>query len=274
LYYGKKINKRKKDDDFLLLPTANPTLSELVALKLTVESGIGYYRSQAQCRAVERAFIMNYTYGAEFGKHVLRPSHYDRVIPNYFDGNDFEFKEEKANYLLFIGRLIEAKGIKIAVKVADALGKKLYIAGQGALEWNPVTGYLKGKDFEVQSLNIEYIGVADKNMRRELMANASCVLVPSLYAEPFGGVNVEAQLSGTPVLTTPFGAFPETVIDGETGFICHTNDDFIEKAQKVGGLDPKKIRKHAERYLMDNVKYEYQKWFDLLYSLYFSKLDK
>jgi len=157
----------------------------------------------------------------------------------------------------------------IAVKVADAMNKKLLVAGQGALEWNRAKGYLRGKDFEVTSPNIEYIGFVDKVKRKKLLSDAECVLVPSLYAEPFGGVNVEAQLSGTPVLTTAFGAFQETVKHGETGFICYSNDEFIENAKKVKDLDPKVIRKHAERYLMDNMKYEYQAWFDSLYSLYF-----
>lgn len=269
-----EIRKRKKDDDFLLLPVANPALDELVGLKLTVESGVGYSRSQAKFRAFESAFIMNFTYGAEFGKHVIRPSAYDRVIPNYFNESDFEYTEQKEDFFLFIGRLIEGKGIKIAVKIADALGKKLLIAGQGALEWNPETGYLRGRDFEVTSPNIELIGYADKDTRKFLMSKAQCVLVPSLYAEPFGGVNVEAQLSGTPVLTTPYGAFQETVRHGVTGYLCYTNEEFIENARKIGDLNPKDIRTHAERYLMDRVKYEYQNWFDLLYSAVFNKVSK
>lgn len=266
-----EINKRKKADDFLLLPTANPALSELVGLKLTCESGIGYSRSQEKIRAFESYFIMNYTYGAEFGKHVIRPSKYDRVIPNYFNDKDFEYKEDKQGFFLFVGRLIEAKGVLTAVKVADALNKRLLIAGQGVRKWDPETGTLAGVDFEVQSKNIEYVGVINKEQRKRLMADAECVLVPSLYAEPFGGVNVEAQLSGTPVLTTPFGAFQETVRQGETGFMCHTLDEFIENAKKVSTLDPKVIRKHAERYLMDNLKWEYQNWFDLLYNSVYNK---
>jgi len=98
---AKEIRKRKRDDDFLLLPVANPALDELVGLKLTVESGIGYYRSQARFKAFESFFIMNYTYGSDFGKHVLRPSPYDRVLPNYFDNDDFE---KFINKISFRGR--------------------------------------------------------------------------------------------------------------------------------------------------------------------------
>lgn len=269
LSVSEEIRKRKKVDDFLLLPISMPEIATLVGLKLTCESGIGYFKSFAPFRAFESEFIKNYTYGAENGKHVLRPTPNDRVIPNYFDPNDFEYSESKEEFFLFIGRVIYAKGITIAVKVADALNKKLIVAGQGATYWNPKEGRLIGKEFDVTSPNIEYIGFANKDKRKFLMSRAKAVLVPSLYVEPFGGVNVEAQLSGTPVLTTPFGAFPETVKHGETGFICHTNAEFIENAKKVDQLNPKKIRKHAERYLMDNVKLEYQSWFDQLYSLYF-----
>lgn len=266
---SEKIRERKRIDDFLLLPISMPEIAGIVGLKLTCESGIGYFKSFAPFRAFESEFIKNYTYGAENGKHVLLPTPNDRVIPNYFDPNDFEYRESKEDFFLFMGRIIYAKGITIAVKVADALNKKLIIAGQGATYWNPEEGRLAGKEFDVTSKNIEYIGFANKETRKKLMSMAKAVFVPSLYVEPFGGVNVEAQLSGTPVLTTPFGAFPETVKHGETGFICHTNKEFIENAQKVDQLDPKKIRKHAERYLMDNVKLEYQAWFDQLYSLYF-----
>lgn len=264
-----EIAKRKKPDDFLLLPVAMRALAEIVGLPLTVESGIGYPHSFARFRVFESSSIMHLTYGGEFKGSMIRPNKYDRVIPNYFDPCDFEYKEEKQGFILYIGRVIYAKGITIAVKVADALNKRLIIAGQGA-NWDPETGRLWGKELDVTSKNIEYVGFADKEFRKKLLSDAEMVLVPSLYAEPFGGTNVEAQLSGTPVLTTAFGAFPETVRHGETGFICHTNEEFIKNAQRVGELDKKAIRRHAERYLMDNVKHEYQDYFDMIYKSLFS----
>jgi len=94
------------------------------------------------------------------------------------------------------------------------------------------------------------------------------VFVPTIYLEAFGGVNVEAQLCGTPAITTNFGVFPETVVHGKTGFRCDTLQDFVNAADQASQLDPIEIRAHAERYLMDNVKWEFEKWWSDLYEWY------
>lgn len=267
-----EINSRKQKDDFLLLPFGghHKVLPELVGLEMAVESGIGYSQTIAKYRVFESNAIMNFAQGNEMRGQIHRPTPWDRVIPNYFDPDDVLFSDQKQEYFLFIGRVIYAKGITIAVKTAEALGIKLIVAGPGA-SWDPEKHRLWGKEFDITSPVIEYIGHVDIERRKPLMAHAKAVIVASLYNGPFEGTNVEAQLSGTPVLTTPFGVFPETVKHGETGFICHSNEEFVENAREVGALDPYKIREHAERYLMDNVKYEYQAYFDLLYQAHFGK---
>lgn len=267
-----EIRKRADEQDFFLNPSGlyYKPIEQAVGLLNSCEYGIGYTQSYLNFKAFESAFLMNFTYGGSTHGHMLRPTGFDRVIPNYFDPEDFQFTETKQEYILYLGRITYAKGVTIAVKVADALNMKLIIAGQGEVTWDPDKGYLKGLEFEVTSPNIEYWGFADTETRKMLLSNAKMVMVPSLYMEPFGGVNVEAQLSGTPVLATNWGAFPETIIDGKTGFLCHTNEEFIEKAKKVGDLDPKEIRRHAERYLMDNVKHEYNEWFKFINEINFN----
>lgn len=267
----KEINKRKQDDDFLMIMQGyyNKQIADAVGLFLTMEPGIGYRGSASKLnngrtvyRGFESSYIMNYTYGRENAKNnsTANGAYYDRVFPNYFEKEDFTFKEKKEDYFFYIGRLIYRKGVKTAIETAKALNTKLYIAGQ--LD--------DSEKIDMSDPLIEYVGYVDPEKRTELMANAKACFIPTYYLEPFGGTNVEAQLCGTPVLTTDFGAFLDTVVQGVTGYRCHTLNDFVACGQLVDKLDPKVIRKHAERYLTDNMKWELEDWMRELYQVYLS----
>jgi len=267
-YYAvatEEINKRKGDDHFLLLTQGQyqRPIADKVKLYLTCEPGIGYRGSYANWRAFESAYLMNFTYGGQYPKASVDGHYYDRVIPNYFDEKDFPFCEKKEDYYFFIGRLIRRKGVYTAIRTVQAIGGKLFIAGQGSLGIRPQAEVY---DFK----GIEFVGYVEPEERAKWLGGAKGVFVPTVYLEAFGGVNVEAQLCGTPVLTTNFGVFPETVKHGVTGFLCNTLQDFVDSARLVGELDPHAIRKHAERYLMKNVRWEFDKWFRDLYQVYLS----
>jgi glycosyltransferase involved in cell wall biosynthesis len=264
-YYQKcidEINKRKNPDHFLLVMQGvyQRPISKETGLFLTVEPGIGYRGSFARFRAYESAYLMNFTLGSQNPGQSINGDWYHRVIPNYFDEKDFTYiKDAKRDYYLFVGRIIQRKGLDVARKTIEAIGGKLIIAGQGKPWFN--------------SPNCEFVGYIDTKQRNELMSGAIATFVPTLYLEAFGGVNVESQLCGTPVITTDFGCFPETVINGVTGYRCHMLRDFIKAAQDIKELDNDIIRQCAERYLMKNVRWEFQKWFDDLFQLYLSTTD-
>lgn len=259
----KKLLKQNADleHDFLLLPQNGgnyKSITDELRFLMVCEPGVGYGASSSRFRAFESQYIMYWTYGQEVPKGEYSDiKFYDRVIPNYFDPALFPFvdKEGKKDYYLYIGRTIARKGVHIAYRLAREMGKELLVAGQCPNDLDTGDGVLK------------YVGYADKEKRAKLMGEAKAVLVPTTYIEPFGGVNVEAQLCGTPVIATNGGAFKDTIKQGETGFTCDTFRDFVEAAKQIDKLDPKVIRKHAERYLMDNVRWEFQKWFDDIYDL-------
>jgi glycosyltransferase involved in cell wall biosynthesis len=276
-FYGacvSEINATKKDDDFLLLTQGgyHVPIANAVGLFLTCEPGVGYRGSiRGRFRAFESAYIQNFTYGSEYPFESINGSYYDRVIPNYFDPNDIEFSDQKDDYFLFIGRMIKRKGIITAYLATQAIGAKLIIAGQGAHV--DKRGYLvpnETPDFELPPGNWEYVGYTDVARRKPLMAHARATFTPTEYLECFAGTHVESMLSGTPVITTNFGVFPGTFEEGVGGFHCNTLDDFVRAAQAVGNLDPYAVSGFAQRYLMDNVRWEYQRWFEDLYQVYLS----
>lgn len=183
----------------------------------------------------------------------------DEVIPHAFHADDFHLADVKGDYLLYLGRMIRRKGIQLAAEIADRAGLRLLMAGQGVISSEP--GRIVTAECEILGDHIEYLGPADAALRAELMAGAHAVLMPTLYLEMFGCVAVEAMLSGTPPITTDFGAFPETVQHGVTGYRFKTIEQAVDYVAIAGELDPRTIRTEAlARYSTDVIRHRYDYW--------------
>ena len=65
--------------------------------------------------------------------------------------------------------------------------------------------------------------------------------MPTVFIEPFGFSGVEAQLCGVPLIATSYGAFQETILEGVTGYRCHTLADWVEAIRLSGTLDRRQI---------------------------------
>lgn len=226
---------------------AHKQIADALPDMITVEFGVGYPGTFSKYRVFESYAWMHMVYGASH-PHAAGEADgnwWDAVIPGYLDPQMFPFSAEKDDYYLFIGRLVDRKGYRIAADVCFDLGAKLIVAGQGT-----------------PPLGAEYVGVVDPVTRGKLMSRAKAVFVPTIYIEPFGNVNVEAQACGTPVITTDWGAFTETVIDGVTGFRCRTFGQFKNAAIMVKELDPYQIREHAvNNYSLSVIGDKYERYF-------------
>jgi glycosyltransferase involved in cell wall biosynthesis len=265
-----EINKRKKIGDFVCVMAGalNRPLQERVGEGvMTVEYGIGYSGTFAKFRVFESYAHMHKIYGAQ-GSYDPDGLFYDAVIPNYLNPADYPFKADKQDYFLYLGRLIKRKGINIAVETCNRIGARLVVAGQGCVKYDCRDKTLLCEDGGFYQ-GVEYVGFATGQKRADLFGNAKGCFVPTTYLEPFGAVAIEAQMAGTPAITTDFGAFTETVEHGVTGFRCHTLDHFVWAAKNVDRLWPAVVHNRAvSRYSMDVVKYKYEEYFGMLTDLW------
>jgi glycosyltransferase involved in cell wall biosynthesis len=237
---------------------ACPLVEKLVDWAVIVEFGIGYEGILPNSfRVFESYAWMHCLYGKD-GPSSTDGRFYDTVIPNYFDINEFPEHKTGGDYFLFMSRMTSRKGYEIAIETTKRIGAKLIVAGTPG-------------DAPVYD-HVEYVGFADVQKRSELLSNAIGLFCPTLYLEPFGGVVCESLLCGTPVLTTDFGAFVETVRDGQDGYRCHTMGEFeaaaLDLMEPHWTTDYSAIRKRAQaRWSTDVVAKQYEKYFDRLEGL-------
>lgn len=257
------ITARAEPQDLLLLTAgwAQKPIADQVPV-LTCEWAVGYEGIFADYCAFESAAWMHHVYGRQ---RWATGRFYDAVIPNYFDPDDFALAP-KGDYLLYVGRLIERKGPHVAAQIAKRVGLPLLVAGPGVASASP--GEIVTTDGCRIVGPVEYVGELDRDARRDLMAGARALLAPTLYIEPFGGVTIEAMLSGTPVVTTDWGAFTETVSD-DVGRRFRTLAQGVDAVRAVLDLDPATVRAHAlARYSLDAVRPRFESWLEQLLGLW------
>lgn len=128
------------------------------------------------------------------------------------------------NYIAYLGRIIQPKGLHLAIAAAKKAGVPLKIAGkhyagQKDAYWREVIEPQLGE-------TIEYVGfLKDDVSRRRFLGNASALVVPSLFDEPFGMVAIEALACGTPLIGVANGALPEIIRDGNNGLLVQKTDE-------------------------------------------------
>lgn len=156
------------------------------------------------------------------------------------DVSEFPFQPEPDDYVCYLGQFFPGKGPLAAIAAARNLGLKLLLAG-------PTNGYFhKHVEPLVDGRQIEYTGYVSGQEKAKLLGGAKALLYPMQYPEPFGLVQIEAMMCGTPVAAINVGAVSEIIDQGVTGFYAETAEQFEQAIVQSFMLDRQRVRRTAE----------------------------
>lgn len=253
----REVGKRKQKNDFILpfwgsgvrpICDAHPDM-------ICVEPGIGYAGGHWARFKVWESYAIYHAHCGMASVGQCQQDNYSVVIPNYFDIDDFTFNDKKEDYFLYLGRVYSGKGVDIAIDATRRAGVKLVVAGQKE------AGYTFPP-------HVEYVGYADVPKRKELMSKARASFLPSQYVEPFGGVQIENLLSGTPTITSDWGSFAENNLHGVTGYRCRTMGDYVDAINNIDRIRPADCRAFGENFTLEKVAPRYEKYFQDVLDVY------
>ena len=93
---------------------------------------------------------------------------------------------------------------------------------------------------------VEFIGEISEKRKGPFLRDATALLFPICWPEPFGLVMIEAMACGTPVLAYCAGAVPEVIDEGVTGMIVGNIDQARIALVQVAALDRRRVRRRFE----------------------------
>jgi glycosyltransferase involved in cell wall biosynthesis len=138
--------------------------------------------------------------------------------------------------LLYLGRLKQYKRIEVVLDVLARIPEAtLDIAGEGdhqaALQ----------DEVDVRGLRdrVRMHGHVDERRKAELYDQAWVTLTAS-SAEGWCLTVMEAAIRGTPSVALPVGGLPESIVDGETGFLADSPDHLAERVRQL--IDDPQLR--------------------------------
>jgi glycosyltransferase involved in cell wall biosynthesis len=160
------------------------------------------------------------------------------VVPHGIDVAALPFTPESRDYLLFLGRFTEGKGVLQAIEAAQRAGLRIVLAAE------PNDYFREHVAPRVDGTRVVYAGEVTDQDKASLLGGARALLYPLQAPEPFGLVLAEAATCGTPVAALDCGAVGEVVEEGVTGGIFESLEALVAGLPGVLALDRASVR-HA-----------------------------
>jgi glycosyltransferase involved in cell wall biosynthesis len=143
-------------------------------------------------------------------------------------------------YLAFLGRVSPEKRPDRAIEIARRAGMRLKIAAK--VDSADMAYFRTVIEPLLAGPLVEFVGEIGDDDKGAFLGNASALLFPVDWPEPFGLVMIEAMACGTPVVAWDCGAVPEVVDQGVTGFIVRSVAEAVEAVERVGAINRRRVR--------------------------------
>jgi glycosyltransferase involved in cell wall biosynthesis len=192
------------------------------------------------------------------------------VKPN-FAQPDPGMGEGKGDYLLFVGRLSQEKGLDTLLQAWGQLRNKvrLKIVGDGPLA-SKVAGVAS------QSQWVEWEGRQPKSQVLALMKNARALIFPSIWYEGFPMVIVEAYAVGLPVIASELGSMASLIDPSRTGLHFRAGDsrDLVDQVEYVVAHPARISGMRREARAEFESKYTAERNYGMLSEIYQTAMDR
>jgi glycosyltransferase involved in cell wall biosynthesis len=168
----------------------------------------------------------------------------------------YTFHPQTEGYLAFLGRISPEKRPDQAIEIAKRSGLPLRIAAKV----DPADRMYFEAEIEplLDHPLIEFIGEISDAEKDDFIGNATALVCPYDWPEPFGLVLIEALACGTPVIAYRRGSIPEIINHGVTGFICETVSEMVDAVGQIPLIDRRRCRAaFDERFTADRMARDY-----------------
>jgi glycosyltransferase involved in cell wall biosynthesis len=175
----------------------------------------------------------------------------------------YQMGDGSGGYLAFVGRSSREKGLATAIRVAIRCGLPIKVAarvGQADTEYH-MTEVMPLLEHPL----VEWLGEVGDTRKAALLRDATALLMPLDWDEPFGLAFIESLACGTPVITRSRGSLPELVRPGVHGFFAESEDELVEACLRIGSIDRRACRRWAvANFLTERMVDDYERIYESL----------
>jgi glycosyltransferase involved in cell wall biosynthesis len=183
-------------------------------------------------------------------------ANWQRTIYHGLPRELYPFHEKPEPYLAFLGRISPEKGLDQAIEIAKKSNMALRIAAK--VDEVDIDYFIRSAQPIMNDPMIEFIGEIGEKDKAEFLGNATALIFPIVWPEPFGLVMIESMSCGTPVIAYGNGSVPEIIKNGVNGYIVENQEQAVAAVQKIPELDRKQCRDDfIERFSVERMASDY-----------------